>query len=97
MLSILIGSTVANQPSEEPVILHDDRPFSGDGLTHDAWKSHLSLEEPIGTTFTAKVHVFLDSVFCTGPGVLVPISASQIVEKNAEADMKRHCRSVDGQ
>ena len=52
---------------------------------------------------SAKVHVFSDTVFCTGPGALDLISASQIVEQKAEAVMKsgkrkkqkRHCRSVD--
>ena len=35
------------------------------------------LEEPIGSRFLAGVRFFSDSVFCTGPGALDPISAFQ--------------------
>ena len=51
-------------------------------------KYHLSLEETIGSMFTAKVDVFSDSVFCTAPGALVSFSASKNWDRKAEAVMK---------
>ena len=39
---------------------------------------------------TARVHVFSDSVFCTGPGALEPTTASKKWEKKADDDMKNN-------
>ena len=49
---------------------------------------HLLLEEPIGSMLTAKVRVFSNSFFCTGPRVLDRVSASQIWGEKAEAVVK---------
>ena len=47
---------------------------------------------------TAKVHVFSDSVFCTGPESLDPIWASKIGDKNAEIVINSDsCNDVAGQ
>ena len=98
IVNILTGSILENEQDGEPVIVRDTEPFSDEGLTDGEWK-HLLLEESI----TAQVNVFSDSVFCTGPGALDPISASKLREKKAEAVMKsdnckkqkRHCKPAD--
>ena len=42
------------------------------------WKSHVLLEEPIGSMLTARVHGLSNSVLCNVPGALDPTSASKI-------------------
>ena len=57
----------------------------GDALADGKWNNHQLLEEPIGSMITAKEHVVSDSVLCTGPGALDPLSASTIWEQKVEA------------
>ena len=52
------------------VVLRDEGRFSGQCVTGGERKNKLLLEEPVGSMLTSKVHVFSDSVFCTGPGAL---------------------------
>ena len=70
-VNILIGSLLKHFQDGEPVIIRDE----------DERIDDLFLEGPIGIMLTAQVHVFSDSVFCTGPGALDPTSASQMREK----------------
>ena len=60
--------------------MRDEEQFSDEGLTDGEREHHM---------LTAKVHVFSDSVFWTGPWALDPISASKNWEKKAEAVMKK--------
>ena len=62
--------------------LNDGGLFSGQGLTRDEWKTHLLLQGANGKP-TAKMRVFSDSVFCTGPGASNPISASKETGKRS--------------
>ena len=57
--------------------------FSGECLTDGGLINHLSLEEPIGSMPTAKVHVF-----CTGPEALDSVSAPKIWEQKRAAVMR---------
>ena len=63
---------------------HPDEKLTGKCVTDDDWKYDLLLEEPLGSMLTAQVHVFSDSVFCTG-GSLDALSASDILEQKAES------------
>ena len=83
MRRILIGSLLGNEQSEEPV----RRPWKliRTRPGNDEWKSHLFLEEPLGSMLTANVHV---SVFCTSPGALDASSASALCDTKAEPVMK---------
>ena len=67
-LNLLVGSLLASEHSEDPVILHDGGPFSGEGLTDYDLKSFFSRAD--GSMLTARVYVFRDSVFHIGPGAL---------------------------
>ena len=56
---------------------------------------HLLFEDPMGSMFTA-VHVFSDSVFCTGQDALGASSASEIWTKKAESSAKKSnsCKNI---
>ena len=77
MLNIVTGSLLHSEQDGEPVLLRDEETLSGEGLTDGEWKNHLLLGESIGSMLTAKVHVFADSVFCTGPSASNAVSASK--------------------
>ena len=97
-LNILIGSILEDELSEEPVILHDGGQFSDDVLTNDEWKSHVFLEEPNWKAMlTARVHVFSDSIFCTGPRALKlwKESSLRLCRVITSVRQKRGCRSID--
>ena len=62
--------------------MRDEKEFSDESATDDDWKSHFLLEEPIGSTHTAKVHVFSNSFFGTGSGASDPASVSKYLKAN---------------
>ena len=55
-----------HEQDEDPVILRDEETIPRKGLADGEWNHHLLLEEPSGSMLTATVHIFSDSVFCTG-------------------------------
>ena len=63
--------------------------------------NHGLLEEPIGSTLTAKVHVLSGSAFRTGPGPLDPTNASDNWEQKAGAvlksDSRKNRKDITGQ
>ena len=73
--------------TENQLPLRDEETCSGACLTCGEWKNHL-LEEPTGSMLTARVHVFSESVFCTGPGAFDSVSASKFSERMPKAVMK---------
>ena len=57
-----------------------------EGRTDDGWickRVQKHLWSRLEAMLAAKVHVFSDSVFCTGPWTPDPLSASQIWEQKA--------------
>ena len=54
-----------NEQDGDPVVVRDGEQFPGGCLADGERENHLSLEDPIGSMLTAKVHVFSDSVLCT--------------------------------
>ena len=58
----MVGSILANEQDERPIVVRDEVEFSGEGLPGDQWGNHLLFEEPMGSMLISKVHVFSDSL-----------------------------------
>ena len=84
ILNILTGSLLQNEQGGEPAVVRDEERFSGECLTDGEWKNHLLLEEPTESMLYAKVHVFSDSVFCTGLGASDPTRRPRSVHRETD-------------